>query len=85
MDPELAIPVAIDVESMEDFKPERVAQKVEPIRRLVEERKKLNEIALKATNPKTERMLENILKDHDALKKLSAEAEKAPSGEGGNG
>lgn len=78
--------IELEFTSMDDFGPERVAQSVEPIRKLVEARKRLNEVALKVNSSgKLDQMLENVLKSTEALKQLSDEAAKKPSGEGDNG
>ena len=67
--------LGIDLEfrDMEDFGPEAVAQQVEPIRKLVEARQRLNELALKLnSSDKLEELLQGVIRNTDALKELSA-------------
>jgi type VI secretion system protein ImpB len=61
---------------MDDFGPEAVAQQVEPIRKLVEARQRLHELSVKVnSNDKLEELLQDVVKNTDALKELSAAGE----------
>ncbi len=71
------IGVDLEFKSLDDFTPEAVAQKVEPLRRLVEARQRLNELALKVnSSDKLDELLQDVVKNTDALKRLSAGEEK---------
>jgi len=74
--------VELDFQHMDDFSPEAVAQKVEPIRKLLDARQRLNELALKInTNDKLEELLQEVVQNTEALKRLSASAPAAaPAG-----
>jgi len=61
--------VELTFESMDDFSPTRVAEKIEPLRKLLEQRKELD--ALKARidgKVKIEEALDKLLNDRTALK-----------------
>jgi type VI secretion system protein ImpB len=67
------IGVELEFQSLDDFGPEAVAQQVEPIRKLVEARQRLNELALKINaSDKLEELLQDVVQNTDALKQLSA-------------
>ena len=62
--------VELTFESMDDFSPTRVAEKIEPLRKLLEQRKELD--ALKARidgKVKIEEALDQLLNDKTALKR----------------
>jgi len=64
--------VELTFESMDDFSPTRVAEKIEPLRKLLEQRKELD--ALKARidgKVKIEEALDKLLNDRTALKSKS--------------
>jgi type VI secretion system protein ImpB len=73
--------------SLDDFSPGRVVQQVEPLRKLLETRDKLRDLASKADrSEELEGILEKVLKNNDDLKKLSEElGVKAPDSTGGEG
>jgi type VI secretion system protein ImpB len=74
--------VELEFRHMDDFGPEAVAQQVEPIRKLVEARQRLNELALKInTNDKLEELLQDVVQNTAALKQVSAAA-PAEAGKG---
>jgi len=57
---------------LDDFGPEAVAQQVEPIRKLVEARQRLNELARKInSNDKLDQLLQAVVQNTDALRDLS--------------
>lgn len=71
--------IAVDLQfrSLDDFAPEAVAEQVEPIRQLVEARKRLNELALKLnSSDKLEDLLQQVMQNTDALKRLGGEEKK---------
>jgi len=64
--------VELKFNNIEDFEPDSVAQQVEPLRKLVEARKKLSDLRSKMDgNEKLETMLEDILASADQQKELS--------------
>jgi type VI secretion system protein ImpB len=64
--------IELEFKNMDDFGPEAVAQQVEPIRKLVEARQRLNELALKLnSSDKLEELLQGVIRNTDALKELS--------------
>jgi type VI secretion system protein ImpB len=78
------IGVELEFQHLDDFGPEAVAQQVEPIRKLVEARQRLNELALKInSSDKLEELLQDVVQNTDALKRISAAGEPAdgPSGD----
>jgi type VI secretion system protein ImpB len=77
--------IELEFKNMDDFGPEAVAQQVEPIRKLVEARQRLNELAVKLnSSDKLEELLQGVIRNTDALKELSA-AGSSESGTGGEG
>lgn len=69
--------IAVDLrfKSMDDFHPERVAEQVEPLRKLVEARKRLSDLLSKLDgNEKLEELLQDVISSTDSLKKLGEEA-----------
>lgn len=68
-----SIGVELEFKHLDDFGPEAVAQQVEPIRKLVEARQRLNELAVKlSSSDKLEELLQGVIRNTDALKELSA-------------
>jgi len=77
------IGVELEFQNLDDFGPEAVAQQVEPIRKLVEARQRLNELALKINaSDKLEELLQDVVQNTDALKQLSAGAGAKTSSSG---
>ena len=67
--------VELNFRSLEDFSPERVANQIEPLRKLLEARTKLSDLRNKlAGNEKLEDALAEVLSSTEKLKQLSAEA-----------
>src|SRR5690606_16481335 len=66
--------VDLKFESMDDFSPDRVAQQVEPLRKLLELRQNLADLrgSLQG-NDKLDEILQATLSDEEKLKKLQAE------------
>ena len=80
--------VDLKFDSMEDFNPTNVANQVEPLRKLLETRNKLTDLLSKVDRSEDlESLLERVLQDNDAMKKLAGElglgGEGAPPSEGG--
>lgn len=75
------IGVELEFKNMDDFGPEAVAQQVEPIRKLVEARQRLNELALKLNaSDKLEELLQGVIRNTDALKELSTAGGEGAAG-----
>jgi type VI secretion system protein ImpB len=84
------LPVQLKFNTMEDFEPASIIQQVEPLRKLFEDRQRLNNLLAKAeVSEDIENVLEKILSDAELLKKLASEvgggeaAAPAESTEGG--
>ena len=76
--------VELEFKNLDDFGPEAVAQQVEPIRKLVEARQRLNELAVKLnSSDKLEELLQGVIRNTDALKELSGASGEAPAGDKG--
>lgn len=70
--------VELEFNNLDDFGPEAVAQQVEPVRKLVEARQRLNELALKINaNDRLEEILQDVVQNTEALQELK----KASGGE----
>jgi type VI secretion system protein ImpB len=66
--------VELKFRSMEDFEPERVAEQIEPLRKLMETRNRLRDLMAKADgSEQLESLLEQILQDDGKLGELSAQ------------
>ena len=66
--------VSLDFKTMEDFEPQKIVEKVEPLKRLMETRNKLRDLLTKADrSERLENLLEEILKDTKTLSSLSKE------------
>jgi type VI secretion system protein ImpB len=62
--------VDLEFESMDDFKPDRVARKIEPLRPLLEQREALKNLESYLSGKEdAEKLLEDLLKKIDALSK----------------
>jgi len=69
--------IAVDLrfKSMDDFHPERVAEQIPPLRKLVEARKRLSDLLSKLDgNEKLEELLQDVISSTDSLKQLGEEA-----------
>ena len=70
------IGVDLTFTSMADFTPEHVVQNVDPLRKLVEARERLTDLRNKiSNNERLEDLLDDVLKNTDQVRKLSAEVE----------
>jgi len=66
--------VELRFKSMDDFHPERVAEQIGPVRKLVEARKRLSELLNKLDgNDKLDELLQDVISSTDSLEKLSKE------------
>ena len=73
-DDDTKISVELKFQSMEDFEPHRLAEQVEPLRKLIELRRKLANLRSSLYgNDKLDKMLQEILKDNSELDKLRGE------------
>ena len=69
------VAVELRFKSMDDFHPERVAEQVGPVRKLVEARKRLSEMLNKLDgNDQLDELLQDIISSTESLEKLSKEA-----------
>ncbi len=74
-DDDTQMAVELRFKSMDDFHPERVAEQIEPVRKLVETRKKLSDLLNKLDgNDKLDELLQDVLSNTDSLEKLGTEA-----------
>ena len=77
--------VELKFSSMEDFEPQKVAEQVEPLRKLIELRKKLSNLRSSLYgNDKLDKLLQKIINDHEEIQKLRGEMGALPGrpGEG---
>lgn len=75
--------IAVDLrfKSMDDFHPERVAEQVEPLRKLVEARRRLADLLNKLDgNERLEELLQEVISSTDSLQRLGKEAGIVPEG-----
>ncbi len=64
--------VNLEFKSMDDFEPSRIIDQVEPLKKLIDTRKKLSELLSKADrSADLESLLERILQNSDDLKEIS--------------
>jgi type VI secretion system protein ImpB len=71
--------VELKFSSMEDFEPQKVAEQVEPLRRLIELRKKLSNLRSSLYgNDKLDKLLQKIINDHEEIEKLRGEMGALP-------
>jgi type VI secretion system protein ImpB len=71
--------VELKFKSMEDFHPAKVAEQIDPLRKLLDVRKSLANIRSSLIgNDKLESMLQDVLKNQEKLEKAGAEAGLAP-------
>jgi type VI secretion system protein ImpB len=75
------IGVELEFAHLDDFTPERVADKVEPIRKLVEARKRLNELAISVNmNSRLDDRIQEALQDSELLQQIAKETSKPADG-----
>lgn len=67
--------VELRFKSLDDFHPERVAEQVTPVRKLVDARKRLSDLLAKLDgNDQLDELLQDVLANTDSLEKLGEEA-----------
>jgi len=82
-DDDTKIGIELKFTSMEDFEPQNLAEQVEPLRKLIELRRKLANLRSSLYgNDKLEKMLQKILNDHSELDKLRSEVGLPEAGSG---
>lgn len=70
-----AMAVELKFKTLEDFHPENVAKQIDPIRKLMEARKKLSGLLNKLDgNDRLDELLQEVISSTDTLEKLSREA-----------
>ncbi len=75
--------VELRFNSMQDFEPDQLVQQVEPLRKMVEARKRLSDLLSKMDgNDKLEELLGEVMKDSGAQQQLGAALGVAPGAEG---
>ena len=68
--------IDLTFKSMDDFRPENVAQQVEPLKKMVIARERLTDLRNKiSNNERLEDLLDEVLQNTDQVCKLSAEVE----------
>jgi type VI secretion system protein ImpB len=78
------IGVELDFKSLDDFSPDRVAQQVDPLRKLLDLRGQLADLRGKIqSNEKLEEILQTTLGDEAKRNKLKAELDSEPKPAGG--
>lgn len=80
------IGVKLKFENMDDFSPASIAKQVEPLKKLLEERDRLNEVLAKMeSNQKLEDLLSQVMSNTDKVqalaKKMGVDAAEQPKGE----
>jgi type VI secretion system protein ImpB len=76
--------VELRFKSLDDFHPERVAEQVTPVRKLVQARKRLSDLLAKLDgNDKLDELLQDVLASTDSIEKLSKEAGVEAKADGG--
>jgi type VI secretion system protein ImpB len=74
-DDDTKIAVELQFNSLDDFHPERVAQQIEPVRRLVEARRKLYNLLGKLDgNDKLEALLQDVITNTEKLEMLNKQS-----------
>jgi type VI secretion system protein ImpB len=69
--------VSLDFRQMQDFEPQRIVEQVEPLKKLLEVRTRLSDLRNKITgNDKLEELLDEIVRDTEKLKQISADRSK---------
>lgn len=82
-DDDSKLAVELRFKSLDDFHPERVAEQVTPVRKLVDARKRLSDLLAKLDgNDKLDELLQDVLANTDSIEKLGKEAGVDGKGEG---
>ena len=78
--------IELEFKNLDDFGPEAVAQQVEPIRKLVEARQRLNELAVKLnSSDQLDELLQDVVQNTEALKELSGASRRGAGRREGGG
>ena len=73
------IAVELRFKSLDDFHPEQVAQQIEPVRKLLEARRKLSDLVNKLDgNDRLDELLQSVINSTESLEKLAKEAGVEP-------
>jgi type VI secretion system protein ImpB len=73
-DDDTKMAVELRFKSMDDFHPERVAEQITPVRKLVDARKRLSDLLNKLDgNDKLDELLQDVISSTDSLEKLGSE------------
>jgi type VI secretion system protein ImpB len=73
-DDDTKMAVELRFKSIDDFHPERVAEQITPVRKLVDARKRLSDLLNKLDgNDKLDELLQDVISSTDSLEKLGAE------------
>ncbi len=84
-DEDSQLAVELKFRSMEDFHPERVAEQVPALRKLVEARRRLSDLLAKLDgNDQLDELLQDVIANTDALQTLSGEAGVKSGDDDGN-
>ena len=84
-DDDTRMAVELRFKSLEDFHPERVAEQITPVRKLMEARRKLSDLLSKLDgNDKLDEMLQDVISNTESLEKLVKEAGVKKQEEGTN-
>lgn len=80
-DDDTKLAVELRFSNMDDFKPERVAQQVEPLRKLLDVRRQLSSLLAKTDgNDRLNEQLQAIISNTELLQRVSREAGLSPEG-----
>ena len=72
--------VELKFRRMSDFEPDRVAQQIEPLRKLLEVREKLANLLNKMDgNDKLDQLLQDVIHNTEAMKQLGRETGRSPA------
>ena len=81
-DEDTKMAVELRFKSIDDFHPERVAEQITPVRKLVEARQKLSDLLSKLDgNDKLDELLQDVIASTDSLQKLGKETGVELSGD----
>ncbi len=78
-DDETRLSLELNFKSLKDFEPEQVVNQVEPLRKLLEARRRLSDLVHKVDgNEKLETILQEVISNSEALKKVGKAAGVPP-------
>ena len=70
-DEDTKLAVELNFKSMDDFQPDRVAEQITPVRKLLDARKRLSELLSKLDgNDKLDELLQNVLSSTESIEEL---------------